>query len=67
MQHHSPNTDEQPSSFAELTIVELPLYPDGPADEEQPSPMAECTIEIVPLNPLDVVAELVRQTTGPSS
>lgn len=55
MQHHSPSTDEQPTSFAELTIVKVPLRLDGPAGDE-PSPLAECKIEIVPLSPLDAVS-----------
>lgn len=49
---------DAPTSFADLTIVEMPLLPpDAPADDEQPSPLAECTIELVPLNPLDLLVD----------
>jgi hypothetical protein len=49
MQHHWPDTDEQPTPLANLTIVEVPLPPDDPADAEQPSPLANLRIEMVPL------------------
>lgn len=48
MQHHWPDTDEQPTPKAHLTILEVRLLPNGPADEERPTPKANLTIETVP-------------------
>jgi hypothetical protein len=41
--------DEQPTSFADLTIVLVLLRPAQPADVEEPTWLAELTIETVPL------------------
>jgi hypothetical protein len=65
MQNHSPNPDEEPTLFADLTIETVPLPPDdAPADEEQPSPLAECTVETVPLPPWDALADRTGQVPG---
>jgi hypothetical protein len=55
MQDHSPNTDEQPTSLADLTVETVPLLPDNTADIEQPTLFAIMMIMEVPLPPWDLV------------
>lgn len=50
MQHHWPDTHEEPTPKANLTIVELPFASDDPAYDEQPTPKANLTIKMVPSN-----------------
>jgi len=51
MPHHWPSADEHPTPRAHLTILEVRLLPDGPADEEWPTPKANLKIETVPTLP----------------
>jgi hypothetical protein len=53
---YSPNTEEKPTLFAELTILELPSPPVDPAGDERPTRFAELRIEVVPLAPGAVMA-----------
>jgi hypothetical protein len=46
MKRHRPDTTEQPTSFANVTIVEEPLPPDDRTDCEQPTLAAELWIEL---------------------
>jgi hypothetical protein len=51
MQPESPGSDEQPTVFAELTIIKLPVPQGDPALEELPSRYAELAIIRMPLLP----------------
>jgi len=50
-----PTAGERPTSFAELTLVLVPVPPDQLADVAEPTWLAELTIETVPLPPWDGV------------
>jgi hypothetical protein len=49
MRHRLPGNYEQPSRFAELTILTVNVAADDPAQGEQPSRFAELTILTEPL------------------
>jgi hypothetical protein len=57
MQPKSPGSDEQPSAFAELTIIKLPVLQGDPALQELPSGYAELTIIKLPVAPGDPAPE----------
>jgi hypothetical protein len=55
MQHHSPDINEQPSPFAVLTVLVVPLPRADPADGELPTLSAHLRISEMPLLPPDDV------------
>ena len=59
MRHRSPGNDEQPSRFAELTILKVNIAAGDPAQGEEPSRFAELTILTEPLSRVDARSDPV--------